>query len=73
MYRVDRSDFSRTAKRSAWFYADLIRENGFKGVMGQCPYWTDRERVLYDEFPPGTNFFPTYLNLTSSKWRNIEL
>ena len=53
MYRVDRTSFTRAAKRSAWFYADLIRENGFKGVKGQCPYRPDRDRLLYNGFPEG--------------------
>lgn len=53
MYRVNKDDSTRTAKRSAWFYADLIRENGFKSAYGQCPYRQTRERVLYDQFPEG--------------------
>ncbi|CAK8692258.1 unnamed protein product [Clavelina lepadiformis] len=54
MYRVNQNDLTRTAKRSAWYFADIIKENGFKPGHSQCPYNADRERVLYGEFP--TNF-----------------
>ena len=53
MYQVNRNNLTRTAKRSAWFYADLIREHGFKSAFGQCPYRENRERVLYNQFPAG--------------------
>ncbi|XP_076816813.1 uncharacterized protein LOC143462503 [Clavelina lepadiformis] len=51
LYRVDPNDQTRTAKRSAWYYADLVRENAFAPPSGQCPYNLDRDRPLYGSFP----------------------
>ena len=55
MFRTDFDDFSRKAKKSAWYYADLIQLNGFGSAYVQCAYDTEREAFTYGDFPPGSN------------------
>lgn len=54
MYRVEKSDnFKRVAKQSAWYYADMIRENGLGAPKSQCDYRAEREEFSYQPFPDG--------------------
>nr|XP_026692500.1 uncharacterized protein LOC104266271 isoform X3 [Ciona intestinalis] len=51
MYRLNYNDYTRTAKQSAWFYSDLVRENGFHPAKAQCSANEDRDRKIYGQFP----------------------
>lgn len=47
------TDLSRKAKKSAWYYADLIQENGFGVAYIQCAYNSERDTPTFGEFPQG--------------------
>ena len=56
LYRTDFNDYSRTSKKSAWFYTDIIQQNGFVMPYGQCGYDSDRDKLTYANFPQGEVF-----------------
>lgn len=55
LYRVDFTTFERTAKKSANYYSDLIRENGIPLPKDQCNPDAQRDKILYDTFPEGVH------------------